>query len=162
MEPLITPALRAHCDALITYSNDVSQHLLDTLHKIGALNLELARSLLTDMGQIGQRSLAGGNAAELGAALGSKFNPVNGALRDYQRKLADTMAQACDQLARATETHLPKLGRSATAVAEDTMRRAAEQAAKATERQQQAAEHLQAGIHGGDGHAGEPGGQLPH
>ena len=162
MEPLITPALRAHCDALITYSTDVSQHLLDTLHKIGALNLQLARGLLADLGQIGQRSLAGGNAAELGAALGSKFNPVNGALRDYQRKLADTMAHACDDLARATETHMPKLNRSATAMAEDTMRRAAEEAARATERQQEAMQHMQAGIHSGDAHAGEHPDQRPH
>lgn len=162
MEPLITPALRAHCDALINYSNDVSQHLLDTLHKVGALNLQLARGLLADLGQLGQRSLAGGNAAEPGAAPGSQFNPANGALRDYQRRLADTMAQACDELARAAETHLPKLSRSATTVAEDAMRRASDEAARATQRQQQAVDHMQAGLHGGNGRADEHAAQRPH
>lgn len=162
MDTLIPPALRSHCDALITYSTDVSQHLLDTMHKVGELNLQLARDMLADLGQICQRSMADGNAAELSAALGSKLNPANGPLREYQRKLADTMAHACDDLARATETHMPKLSRSATALAEDAMRRASEEAAKATERQQQAVEQLQAGIHGGDGHADEHAGQRPH
>ncbi|MBA5686804.1 hypothetical protein [Rugamonas apoptosis] len=162
MDTFVTPALRSHCDALITYSTDVSQHMLDTLHKVGELNLQLARDMLGDLGQIYQRTLSGGNAAELGAALGGKLNPANGPLRDYQRKLADTMAHACDDLARATETHMPKLSRSATAVAEDTMRRASEEAARATERQQETMQQMHAGMHGGDGHAGEPADQRPH
>ncbi|HJV02423.1 MAG TPA: hypothetical protein VJ752_17940 [Burkholderiaceae bacterium] len=162
MDTLITPALRSHCDALITYSTDLSQHLLDTMHKVGELNLQLARDTLADLGQVCQHALASGNAAELGTALGSRLNPVNGPMRDYQRKLADTMAHACDELARTTETHMPKLSRSATAVAEDTMRRASEEAARATERQHEAVQHLQAGIHGGDGHAGEHASPLPH
>ncbi|MBA5635982.1 phasin family protein [Duganella sp. LX20W] len=162
MDTLITPAMRSHCDALITYTTDVNQHLLDTVRKIGELNLQLARDMLADMSQICQHSLARGNAAELGTALGSTLNPVNGPLRDYQRKLADTMAHACDDLARATETHMPKLSRSATAVAEDTMRRASEEASKATERQQEAVQHMQAGIHSGDGHAGEHASQHHH
>lgn len=152
MDTFVTPALRSHCDALVTYSTDVSQHLLDTLHQVSELNVRLARDMLGDVGQICQRTLAGGNAAELGTALGSKLNLANGPLRDYQRQLADTMAHACDDLARATETHLPKLSRSATAMAEDTLRRASEQAARATERQQEAIQHIQAGSPpGGDG-----------
>ncbi len=162
MDTLIPPAVRSHCDALISYTTDVCQRTLDTVHKVSELNLQLARAMLADTGDACQRMLASGNAAELGTALGNKLNPANAPLSEYSRKLADTMAHACDELARATEIHIPKLNRSVTAMAEDTMRRASEETAKATERQQQAMEQMGAGMRGGNGRAGEQGEQRPH
>jgi phasin family protein len=161
MDTLITPAVRSHCDALISYTTDLCQHTLDTAHKVSELNMQLAREMLADTGDACQRMLASGNAAELGTALGNKLNPANTVLRDYQRKLADTMTQACDELARATETHIPRLNRSAAAMAEDAMRRASEETAKVTERQQEAVEQMSAGIRSGNGQAGQHSEQRP-
>lgn len=160
----ITPASKSHLEALINFNTAVSQRMLESFHRLCLLNMQLARELMAEWGQTGQRLMGTANPAEFAntAAHSGRSEQASAALRNYQQGLADLLATGCAALAQAAESHLPNVSRSANAVAEEMMRNTREEASKASERQKQMLEQMSAAgksfaASGADAH-----GQLRH
>ncbi|NRR28692.1 hypothetical protein HSX11_00530 [Oxalobacteraceae bacterium] len=155
----ITPASKSHLEALINFNTAVTQRMLESLHRLGFLNMHLARELMAEWGQTGQHLMGSANPAEFAnsAAHSGRGEQAGNALRNYQQGLADLLATGCAALAQAAESHLPNVSRSANALAEELMRNTREEASKASDRQRQMLEQMSAAgksfaASGADGH----------
>ncbi|PHV04027.1 hypothetical protein CSQ96_28065 [Janthinobacterium sp. BJB412] len=129
---------------MINFYTDLARRALESLQATSEVNLRLARESLAELGEAGQRMLAAANPAEqLASARGNVGGNVGGnALRNYRQGLADALARANHSLAQSAETHLPNVGRTANALADDMVRKANEEGAKAAERQRQTLERM--------------------
>lgn len=136
----LSPAFKAHCDVLINFYTDLARRALESLQATSEVNLRLARESLAELGEAGQRMLAAANPAEQLAS--ARGNVGGNALRNYRQGLADALARANHSLAQSAETHLPNVGRTANALADDMVRKANEEGAKAAERQRQTLERM--------------------
>lgn len=161
---IFSQAMQNHCNVMLSCYTDVSRRMLDTLQALSQLHMQLARDIIAEFGEASQRIMHSRDAAAMGTAVGGQLNPANNALRNYQHRLADTLAQSSASLAQAAETHMPQLSRSATMLAEDVIRRTSEETAKAGERQKQAMEQMgeNAAAWSRNGHAGNQPGQTQH
>jgi phasin family protein len=133
----VTPAVRTHLDAQISFMNDLSKSLFRSFQQMCDLNIQLAQTLLEETTLAGHQVITQQRPTEALSAASLRAQPAAEKLRAYQQHLARVAADAQVELARVTEQHVQETSRTARALAEEVQRDASEETERGIRTQQE-------------------------
>lgn len=132
----VTPAVKSHMQAQMSFFNDVSKSLLNSFQQLGALNMQLAQTLLEETNNTSQEIITAERPIEMFSVTASHAQPAAQKLRVYQEHISRLAADTQVELANVAEQHVPQTSRTAKALAEQVARTANEEAEKSMRTQQ--------------------------
>ena len=135
----VTPAVKEHMEAQLSFFNDVSKTLFHTVQQYGDLNIRLAQTMLEEGSTAGQQILTAHRPTDMFSAAASHAQPTAEKLRAYQQHVSRIAADTQTDLARVAEEHVTETARTAKALADDVARVTHEETEKALRTQQEAA-----------------------
>ncbi len=133
----VTPALRTHLDAQMSFINDMSKSLFQSFQQLCDLNIQLTQTMLEEATQTGQQLLTADRQTDVISAAASRAQPATDKLRAYQQHISRVAADAQVQLARVTEQHVQETTRTARALADEVQRVASEETERNVRNQQE-------------------------
>jgi phasin family protein len=133
----VTPAVRSHLDAQMSFINDMSKSLFQSFQQLCDLNIQLTQTMLEEATQTGQQLLTADRQTDVINAAASRAQPATDKLRAYQQHISRVAADAQVQLARVTEQHVQETTRTARALADEVQRVASEETERNMRNQQE-------------------------
>ncbi len=133
----VTPAVRTHLDAQMSFINDMSKSLFQSFQQLCDLNIQLTQTMLEEATQTGQQLLTADRQTDVISAAASRAQPATDKLRAYQQHISRVAADAQVQLARVTEQHVQETSRTARALADEVQRVASEETERNVRNQQE-------------------------
>ncbi|WP_426209261.1 phasin family protein [Massilia sp. TWP1-3-3] len=133
----VTPAVRSHLDAQMSFINDMSKSLFQSFQQLCDLNIQLTQTMLEEATQTGQQMLTADRQTDVISAAASRAQPATDKLRAYQQHISRVAADAQVQLARVTEQHVQETSRTARALADEVQRVATEETERNMRNQQE-------------------------
>jgi phasin family protein len=143
----ITPAVKSHLEAQLSFMNDITKRVFDTAQRISELNLHLAQNFLEEIATTNQQLLTAKDASEFASVAAAHVQPSTEKLREYHHRLNSIIANAQVDLSKAAETHLPETSRTAAAVADELVRKASEETEKVSKRQRDIMDRINTPLH---------------
>jgi phasin family protein len=134
----VTPAVRTHLDAQVSFLNDMSKSLFQSFQQLCDLNIQLTQTMLEEATTASQQILTADRQTDLISAAASRAQPATDKLRAYQQHISRVAADAQVQLARVTEQHVQETTRTARALADEVQRVASEETDRSVRNQQEA------------------------
>jgi len=135
----VTPAVKEHLEAQLSFFNDISKTLFHTVQQYGDLNIQLAQTMLEEGTTAGQQILTAHRPTEMFSAAAAHAQPTAEKLRAYQQHLSRIAADTQTDLSRVAEEHVTETVRTAKALADDVARVTHEETEKNLRTQQEAA-----------------------
>jgi phasin family protein len=136
--PTITPAAKTHLEAQLSFFNDMSKSLFQTVQQYSDLHIQLAQTLLEETTQAGQKVVTAHRPTEALAAAAAHAQPTAEKLRAYQQHLSRIAADTHVDLSKVAEEHVQETSRTAKALADEVARVTSEEAEKTLRTQQDA------------------------
>lgn len=133
----VTPAVRSHLDAQVSFLNDMSKSLFQSFQQLCDLNIQLTQTMLEEATQTSQQLLTADRQTDVISAAASRAQPTTDKLRAYQQHISRVAADAQVQLARVTEQHVQETTRTARALADEVQRVASEETDRNMRNQQE-------------------------
>jgi phasin family protein len=133
----VTPAVRTHLDAQVSFLNDMSKSLFNSFQQLCALNIQLTQTLLEESAMTSQQMLTADRQTDVISAAASRAQPATEKLRAYQQHISRVAADAQVELARVTEQHVQETTRTARALADEVARVASEETERSMQNQQE-------------------------
>jgi len=134
----VTPAVKEHLEAQLSFFNDISKTLFHTVQQYGDLNIQLAQTMLEEGTTAGQQILTAHRPTEMFSAAAAHAQPTAEKLRAYQQHLSRIAADTQTDLSRVAEEHVTETVRTAKALADDVARVTHEETEKTLRTQQDA------------------------
>lgn len=135
--PAVTPAVRTHLDAQVSFFNDMSRSLSRSLQQMCELNMQLGQTMLEESHIASQRMLTSDSPTEAISAAAGRAQPATEKLRAYQQHISRVVADTQVDLARVGEQHVQETARTARDLADQVARTATEENDKSIRAQQQ-------------------------
>lgn len=126
----VTPAAKTHMEAQLSFFNDMSKSLFQTIQQYSDLNIQLAQTLLEESTQAGQKVITAHRATEVFAAAAAHAQPAAEKLRAYQQHLSRIAADTQVDLSKVAEEHVQETSRTAKALADEVARVTSEETEK--------------------------------
>ncbi|MEJ7808290.1 MAG: phasin family protein [Telluria sp.] len=133
----VTPAVRSHLDAQMSFFNDMSKSLSRSFQNLCELNIQLSQTMLEESNIAGQQLLTIHNPTDAINVAASRAQPAADKLRAYQQHVSRVVADSQSELARVTEQHAPIASRTARDLADQVAHAAAEETEKGQAKQQE-------------------------
>ena len=133
----VTPAVRTHLDAQMSFVNDLSKSMFRSFQQLCELNIQLTQTMLEETAQVGQQLVTADRQTELLSAAASRAQPAAEKLRAYQQHISRVAADAQVELARVAEQHVQETTRTARALADEVQRAASEETERSMRTQQE-------------------------
>lgn len=133
----VTPAVRTHMDAQMSFINDVSKSLFRSFQQLCDLNIQLTQTLLEETALASQQAISHQRPTEALSAATSRAQPAAEKLRAYQQHISRVAADAQVELARVTEQHVQETTRTAKALADEVQKAASEETERGIRTQQE-------------------------
>ena len=133
----VTPAVRSHLDAQVSFLNDMSKSLFQSFQQLCDLNIQLTQTMLEEAAHTSQKMLTADRQTDVIGAAASRAQPATDKLRAYQQHISRVAADAQVQLARVTEQHVQETTRTARALADEVQRVASEETERNVRNQQE-------------------------
>jgi phasin family protein len=133
----VTPAVRTHLDAQVSFLNDMSKSLFQSFQQLCDLNIQLTQTMLEEATHTSQKMLTADRQTDVIGAAASRAQPATDKLRAYQQHISRVAADAQVQLARVTEQHVQETTRTARALADEVQRAASEETERNMRSQQE-------------------------
>lgn len=133
----VTPAVRSHVDAQVSFLNDMSKSLFQSFQQLCDLNIQLTQTMLEEATHASQQLLTADRQTDIISAAASRAQPATDKLRAYQQHISRVAADAQVQLARVTEQHVQETTRTARALADEVQRVASEETERNMRNQQE-------------------------
>ncbi len=133
----VTPAVRSHMDAQVSFLNDMSKSLFRSFQQLCDLNIQLTQTMLEETAITGQQLLTADRQTDVINATASRAQPATEKLRAYQQHISRVAADAQVELARVTEQHVQETTRTARALADEVQRVASEETERSMRNQQE-------------------------
>ena len=133
----VTPAVRSHMDAQVSFLNDMSKSLFRSFQQLCNLNIQLTQTMLEETAMTGQQLLTADRQTDVINAAASHAQPATEKLRAYQQHISRVAADAQVELARVTEQHVQETTRTARALADEVQRVASEETERSMRNQQE-------------------------
>lgn len=133
----VTPAVRTHMDAQVSFMNDVTKSMFRSFQQMCDLNIQLAQTLLEEGTIASQQVISHQRPTEAITAASVRAQPAAEKLRAYQQHLSRVAADAQVELARVTEQHVQETTRTAKALADEVQRAASEETERGIRTQQE-------------------------
>lgn len=115
----VTPAVRSHLDAQISFASDLSKSFFNSLQQSCDLSIQMTQTLLEETTLASQQLITHRRPAEALAAASVRAEPAAEMLRAYQQHISRVAADVPVELARVTERHVRKTSRIARALADE-------------------------------------------
>ena len=159
----VSPALKQHMEAQLSFFTELSRKMLDSTQKIMELHLNLAQELIEESNRSSHQLMQAKDASEFASLITSQIQPTTEKLRNFQQHLSSLVAGTHMELTKTAETHMPEATRTAAAVADEMARHASEETEKASQRQHALMENMStAAQKGADGAAHGQQGKQTH
>jgi phasin family protein len=133
----VTPAVRSHLDAQVSFLNDMSKSLFQSFQQLCDLNIQLTQTMLEEATHTSQQMLTADRQTDVISAAASRAQPATEKLRAYQQHISRVAADAQVQLARVTEQHVQETSRTARQLADEVQRTASEETERNMRSQQE-------------------------
>ena len=133
----VTPAVRSHLDAQMSFFNDMSKSLSRSFQNLCELNIQLGQTMFEESNIAGQQLFTTHNPTDAITAAASRAQPAADKLRAYQQHISRIVADAQIELARVTEQHAPVTSRTARDLADHVAQVAIEETEKNQVKQQE-------------------------
>lgn len=133
----VTPAVRNHMEAQMSFLNDMSKSLFRSFQQLCDLNIQLTQTMLEETTLAGNQLLTADRQTEVFSAAASRAQPATEKLRAYQQHISRVAADAQVELARVTEQHVQETSRTARALADEVARTATEETERSMRSQQE-------------------------
>ena len=133
----VTPAVRSHLDAQVSFLNDMSKSLFQSFQQLCDLNIQLTQTMLEEATHTSQQMLTADRQTDVISAAASRAQPATEKLRAYQQHISRVAADAQVQLARVTEQHVQETSRTARQLADEVQRTASEETERNMRNQQE-------------------------
>ena len=117
------PALRAHLESQVDFTNQFIQKMYDTMRQVSELNLKLSRQIIEGSIHASREMIVCTDAAQLSQVVMKQLQASTERQRAYQQQLLALLAGAQAEFTHAAE-RLPEASRSAGAVADEMVRHA--------------------------------------
>ena len=134
----VTPAIRSHLDAQVTFLNDVSKSFARSLQKFTELNIQLSQTLLEESSIAGQKLLTTDRPVDAINIAAQRAQPAAEKLRSYQQHISRAVADSQVELTRVAEQHVQETSRTARALADEVARVTAQETEQHIRTQQDA------------------------
>lgn len=102
--PSVTPAIRSHLDAQLSFFNDVSKSMTRTLQHMCELNMQLGQTMFEETNIASQGMLTSDHPTDAISAAAARAQPATDKLRAYQQHVSRVVADTQVDLARVTST----------------------------------------------------------
>lgn len=133
----VTPAVRSHVDAQVSFINDMSKSLFRSFQQLCDLNIQLTQTMLEETTTASQQMLTADRQTDAIGAAAARAQPTTDKLRAYQQHISRVAADAQVELARVTEEHVQETARTARALADEVARVASEETERNMRNQQE-------------------------
>ena len=133
----VTPAIRSHLDAQVSYFNDMSKSMTRSFQNLCDLNIQLTQTLMEEGSIASQQLLTTESPTDVISAAASRAQPAADKLRAYQQHVSRVVADAQIDLAQVTEQHSPVTTRTARHLADQVQKVASEETEKNTRKQEE-------------------------
>jgi phasin family protein len=133
----VTPAVRTHMDAQMSFVNDISKSFFRSFQQVCDLNIQLAQTMLEETTLTGQQVMSHTRPTEALSAASQRAQPAAEKLRAYQQHVSRVAADTQVELARVTEQHVQETTRTAKALADEVQRAASEETERGIRTQQE-------------------------
>jgi phasin family protein len=133
----VTPAVRTHMDAQMSFVNDISKSFFRSFQQVCDLNIQLAQTMLEETTLTGQQVMSHTRPTEALSAASVRAQPAAEKLRAYQQHVSRVAADTQVELARVTEQHVQETTRTAKALADEVQRAASEETERGMRNQQE-------------------------
>ncbi len=133
----VTPAIRAHLDAQMSFFNDMSKSLSRSFQNMCELNIQLSQTMLEESNIASQQLLTTQNPTDAITVAASRAQPAADKLRAYQQHISRVVADTQIELARVTEQHSPITSRTARDLADRVAQSAAEETERSSDKQRE-------------------------
>lgn len=133
----VTPAVRQHVDAQVSFINDISKSLFQSFQQLCDLNIQLTQTMLEEATQASHQLMTADRQTDVIGAAAARAQPATDKLRAYQQHISRVAADAQVQLARVTEQHVQETSRTARSLADEVQRVASEETERNMRNQQE-------------------------
>ncbi len=133
----VTPAIRSHLDAQVSFFNDMSKSLSRSFQRLCELNIQLGQTMLEEGNIARNQMLTTDNPTDAIAIVASRAQPTAEKLRAYQQHISRVVADAQIGLARVNEEHAPVTSRTARDLADRVAQAASEETEHNSTKQQE-------------------------
>lgn len=133
----VTPAIRSHLDAQVSFFNDMSKSLSRSLQDMCELNIQLGQTLFEEGSIASQQLLTTDSATEAVTVAAASAQPAADKLRAYQQHIARVLAESQTELARVAEQHAPLTSHTARNLADKVAQVAVEETEKSHVKQKE-------------------------
>ncbi len=133
----VTPAVRSHLDAQVSFLNDMSKSLFQSFQQLCDLNIQLTQTMLEEATQTGHQLLTADRQTDVIGAAAARAQPATDKLRAYQQHISRVAADTQVQLSRVAEQHVQETTRTAKALADEVQRVASEETERNMRNQQE-------------------------
>lgn len=123
----VTPAVRTHLDAQMSYMNDLSKSMFKSFQQVCDLNIQLAQTMLEETTTATHQISTHSRPSDAIGAVSAHAQPTAEKLRAYQQHLSRVAADTQVELARVSEQHVEETTRTAKALADEVQRVAKEE-----------------------------------
>ncbi|QYF93791.1 phasin family protein [Massilia sp. PAMC28688] len=135
--PSVTPAVRTHLDAQVSFFNDFSKSLSRSFQHLCELNMQLGQTMLEESTIASHQLLTMQSPTDAIAVTAARAQPATDKLRAYQQHMSRAVADTQVELARVTEQHVQETGRTARELADQVARTASEEKDRSLREQQE-------------------------
>lgn len=133
----VTPAIRSHLDAQVSFFNDVSKSLSRSFQSLTELHIQLGQTLLEEGNIAAQQMLTTDSATDAISIAAARAQPATEKLRAYQQHISRVFAEAQVGLAQVTEQHSQVTSRTARNLADQVAQVAADETEKHSVKQRE-------------------------
>lgn len=138
----VTPAAKNHLEAQLSFFNDISKSVFQSVQQISDLHVQLAQSLLEEATIATHNLITVERPEDAFRVAAASGQPAAEQLRVYQQQLSRVAADTQVQLATVAEQHVSETSRTAKALAEEVARTASEETEKNLRKQQETMQRI--------------------
>ena len=131
----VTPAVRTHLDAHLTFFSDLSNSLASSFQRLCEANIQLGQAMLADSIASSQQLLTATSATDALSMAASRTTPASSTLRNYQEQISRLAAEAQAELTRVSTEHVQNTTRTAQSLAQEVTRVVADQTERSAQNQ---------------------------
>lgn len=144
LAPTTSPAIKNHLQTQMTFAADFSQAMIDSLQKLSALNIQVAKTVLGESATSTKMLLSSKGGSDALAVIGSLAQPSMEKMRAYQQHVKQICADTQADVVKSFQSYVPESTRATEAVVREVTQKATDVTATAAQRQQDAVEKIAA------------------
>lgn len=140
--PTTSPAIQNHLQTQMAFFADVSQKMIDGMQKLGALNIQVAKTVVGESATSTKMLLSANGSNDTLTVISSLAKPSLEKMQAYQQHVKQICADTQADVVKSIQAYVPESTRATEAVVKEVTQKATDATAAAAQRQQEAVEKI--------------------